>query len=340
MNRKALAVALLVAVAAVLLLTWRLWPYGEAESADALVLHGHVDIRQVSLAFAIRERLSAVFVEEGSRVEPGDLLAELNQESLLYGVKQARARVAAQREVLEQLREGTRKEELARIRAEVEAAEIEAQIAQKTARRIRNLVPSNLASREQADEAEARADAGQARLKAARARLALAEEGPRATEIAAAAANLEAMEAQLEQAEETLRKARLHAPSAGVIQSRLLNPGDMAGPEAPALVLALTDPVWVRAYVDGDDLGLVRPGMGAELMTDTFPDRRYHGWVGFISPTAEFTPKSVETEEVRSSLVYEVRVHVCDPEGDLRLGMPATVVLPVDPPRLDAVGCP
>ena len=98
----------------------------------------------------------------------------------------------------------------------------------------------------------------------------------------------------------------------------------MASPTRPVFSLALTDPKWVRVYVSETDLGKLRPGMAATISVDGFPGKRFPGWIGFISPTAEFTPKSVETEDLRTSLVYEVRVFVKDPADALRLGMPAT----------------
>ena len=101
----------------------------------------------------------------------------------------------------------------------------------------------------------------------------------------------------------------------------------MASPQRPVLSLAILDPKWVRAYVSEPDLGHVHPGMKATVRADSFPHREFAGWVGFISPVAEFTPKEVQTAELRTSLVYEVRVFVTDPADDLRLGMPATVTL-------------
>ena len=105
----------------------------------------------------------------------------------------------------------------------------------------------------------------------------------------------------------------------------MLEPGDMASPQKPVFTLALTDPLWVRAYVPSPTSGKMRLGAAAQVTTDSYPGKRYRGWVGFISPTAEFTPKSVETQEVRTALVYQVRVFVCAPQDELRLGMPATV---------------
>ncbi len=104
----------------------------------------------------------------------------------------------------------------------------------------------------------------------------------------------------------------------------------MATPQKPVFSLAITDPKWVRAYVSEPDLGKVHPGMAASVSVDSFPDRRFQGWVGFVSPMAEFTPKAVQTEELRTSLVYEVRVFVKDPSDELRLGMPATACLTLE----------
>ena len=104
----------------------------------------------------------------------------------------------------------------------------------------------------------------------------------------------------------------------------------MASPQRAVFALAITDPKWVRVYVSETDLGKVRHGMPAQIAVDSFPERRFEGWVGFISPVAEFTPKSVHTQELRTSLVYEVRVFVKDLDDNLRLGMPATAYLQID----------
>jgi HlyD family secretion protein len=116
------------------------------------------------------------------------------------------------------------------------------------------------------------------------------------------------------------------------VRTRVLEPGDMATPQRPVLTLAITDPKWVRVYVDEVNLGRVRPGMTASVMVDSFPNRSFSGRVGFVSSVAEFTPKNIETAELRSNLVYEVRVLVSDSQDELRLGMPATVHLPFNQP--------
>ena len=109
-----------------------------------------------------------------------------------------------------------------------------------------------------------------------------------------------------------------------------MEPGEIAAPSKPVFSLATRGTKWVRAYVSETNLGHLRPGMRARITTDSFPDQPLDGWVGFISPVAEFTPKTVETTDLRTSLVYEVRVFVEDQKDVLRLGMPATVTLQPD----------
>ncbi len=110
---------------------------------------------------------------------------------------------------------------------------------------------------------------------------------------------------------------RLYAPSDGVVEDRILEPGDMASPATPVLTIALPSPLWVRAYAPESELGRIRLGMKARVSADSYPDRAYDGWIGYISPTAEFTPKTVETPELRTALVYQLRVYVCDARGEL-----------------------
>jgi HlyD family secretion protein len=307
--------------------------------ADALVLYGNVDIRQVNLAFNGNEHVASMRVQEGDRVSNGQLLATLDTHRLEPAVARAEAQVQAQREVVARLLAGTRPEEIRKARADVEAAAAEVRDAERTYQRQRSLATRDISSQQQADDAQAAMETAQARLQALQEALQLAIAGPRQEDIAAAKATLHVYEAELALARRELADAALYAPADGVIQNRLLEPGDMASPQRPVYTLALTDPVWVRAYVSEPDLGKIRPGMQAQVSTDSFLDKRYPGWIGFISPTAEFTPKSVQTSELRTRLVYQVRIYVCNPQDELRLGMPATVIIPLSQPSgEDTVG--
>jgi HlyD family secretion protein len=187
------------------------------------------------------------------------------------------------------------------------------------------LMLTNRISQQEVDTAKARVQTWQSARKAAEEELSLAIEGPRKEDIAAAKASLAALQAAKGMAEQRLIDTRLLAPAEGIIRNRIVEPGAMVQVGAPVLTLALANPLWVRAYVSEPDLGRVLEGMRAFIRTDSRPDKVYVGWVGFISPTAEFTPKTVETTELRTKLVYRVRVFASDPDQELRLGMPVTV---------------
>jgi len=193
---------------------------------------------------------------------------------------------------------------LDRVRAEVTAAKAEAHAAKLSYVRIKSLLKDNLASPKDADEAEARSRS--------------------------AAANVDAAAAAVVETTEALKDADLYAPFDGVVRERIAEIGDFVTPQTPVITLASLEPLWVRTYLPETELGRIKPGAIARITTDSYPGKVYDGWVGSISPTAEFTPKNIETPELRTRLVYQARVFVCNPQFELRLGMPATVSIPLD----------
>jgi HlyD family secretion protein len=325
-----LAVAVIVLLAGLAGGGWYWYERQHGAVSNTLLLHGNVDIREVQLAFNASDRIERILVREGDRVTAGQLLALLDARRLRHAAGQAQAQVAAQREVVARLVAGSRPEEIRKAQADVEAARADAVNAEQTYGRTLDLVQQHFVAQQQADNAKGALDAAHARLKAAEETLRLAVIGSRKEDIAAAKATLAAYEAALDIAQHDLKETSLVAPADGVIENRVLEPGDMASPQRTVLTLALTEPLWVRAYVPEPDLGKVRLGGAAQIMTDSYPGKRYRGWIGFISPSAEFTPKSVETPEVRTALVYQVRVFACPPHDELRLGMPATVTIALD----------
>ena len=237
--------------------------------ADALVLFGNIDIRQVQLAFNGSERIASMPVKEGDAVKKGQLLATLNTDRLKHAVDLQRAQAAAQRHVLLRLEAGSRPEEISKARADMEAARVEAQNAERTYQRQQQLVQEHFVASQQADNARAAADAAEARYHAAQDALQLVQLGPRKEDIAAARASLQASLSALAEAKTALADAALYAPDNGVIQQRILEPGDMASPQRPVYTLALTDPIWARAYVEEGDLGKPKLGMPADVTTDS-----------------------------------------------------------------------
>jgi HlyD family secretion protein len=295
--------------------------------SDEIALYGNVDIREADLAFNVAGRIETMQVEEGDEVRKGELLATLEPALYQGEVDAADAQVAAQKAVLDRLLAGSRQDEIKRARDNVRALEAQLELAQAMLKRTRQLVTDSYAPMQKLDEDQARVSNLEAQLKASGAELSLAIEGPRAEDITAARAQLRAREAERALAQQRLDYTKLLAKEDGVIRTRIAEPGAVVMANSPVYTLALRDPVWVRTYISETDLGRIRPGMKAQVFTDSEPGKVHEGWVGFISPVAEFTPKTVETPELRTSLVYQLRVYVKDPDDSLRQGMPVTIRL-------------
>ncbi len=328
---------LLLVLVVVAAATGAWWWLKRGATPDDLKLLGNVDFRQASVSFNGAEPIAQILVEEGDGVKRGQVLARLDTSRLEPQVAQASANAESQRAALRQLQNGSRPEEIAQARANLESAKADAANAAAQFERKRTLAATSIASQQDLDSARAAADVAKARVAQAQSALDLVVAGPRVEQIDQARALLQAGEAQLALARRQLADAELRAPFDAVVRARLMEPGEMASPQRPVLSLAETGTKWVRAYVSEPRLGLVRPGMRARVTTDAFPTDALDGWIGYISPVAEFTPKTVQSEDLRTSLVYELRVMVDDPRNVLRLGMPATVVLlPDAPPHDDA----
>jgi HlyD family secretion protein len=328
MKKKSPAVFWALAVAVIV--GWAWWQGRSPDDSGALVLHGNVDIRQVALAFEGDGRVTALRAEEGDRVKVGALLATLDTRTLALQADQAAAQIAVQEQTLLRLRNGSRPQEIAQARNQLKARQADAVRAQLDFSRLQGIA-TNTAGRgvsvQDLDRARSTLQVAQAQVAEQQEALRLVELGPRVEEVEGAKAQLEASKAELALLLHKIDQGQLHAPADAVVRSRLLEPGDMAGPQRPVFALALDHPKWVRLYVSERDLGKVKPGMAAEVITDSHSEQPVQGKVGYISSVAEFTPKAVETEELRTRLVYEVRVVVEDAADALRLGQPATVRL-------------
>ena len=325
MKKPIVMIVLLAAVAA----CWYGWQHWRPQGQDAGVFYGNIDVRQVSLAFEGSGRVAQVDAEEGDRVQPGQVLAVLDTRTLALQADQAAAQLRVQEENLRRLKNGARPAEIAQARSRLAAARADAQRARREQARLERIATASAGavSVQDVDRARSAARVAQAAVKERQDALALVQEGARREEIDAADAQVAAARAQLALLRHQLDQGELRAPVAAVVRSRLLEPGDMASPQRPVLALAVTSPKWARIYVDESSLGQVKPGQAAQLSVDSMQGRTLAGKIGYISSVAEFTPKSVQTEVLRTSLVYEVRVLVDDPDDALRLGQPVTVRL-------------
>ena len=325
--------------------------------ADYLELFGNVEIRRTNLGFRVPGRIESIAFEEGDFVTKGEVIATLdrrpNEESLAVAQAQLDRAVAE----LERMENGSRPQEIEQASASL--AEYRATLRLQVAEleRAAKLLPGRAISQSEYDAILAKRDEAEARVRRGKETLDLLEEGSRQEDIAIAKAHLAEAKANLDRATTALEDTALVCPNDGVILTRIEEPGAVVQTGQNVVTLSLKDAVWVYVYVPEPELGRVAPGMKAEIFTDTKrtsdsrlqasgrsfedqsrspkPDARspkpeaYLGQVGYISPEAEFTPKNVETPQLRTNLVYRVRIIADAPDDGLRQGMPVTVRLAI-----------
>ncbi|HVJ03085.1 MAG TPA: secretion protein HlyD [Sphingomonas sp.] len=327
MNRRRLVVLAVVAV--LLIAAIATGGFGLLRSArdTGLALYGNVDIREVDLGFRVNGRISGIGVDEGDKVTQGQLLATLETRSIDSRIAEADARVAQAQAQLARLRNGNRPQDVAQARARVDAAQAATREAERDYARRQPLVAPGAISRGQWEQTVAQRDRAQAQLREAQQALSLLVAGSRAEDIAGAQAELRSAQAARQGAGTDLADTRLVASAAGTVVTRAREPGAIVQPGETVLTLAIDRPMRVRAYVAETDLARISPGMKVQVTADGNP-KTYTGTIGYISPRAEFTPKTVETANLRTDLVYQLRIIVTDPDDALRQGQPVTVRVP------------
>ncbi len=301
------------------------WMARDRHQGNPITLYGNVDIRDVQMAFRQSGRVVRVAVDEGDTVSPGQLLAELDAQPFQENLDAAEAQTRQAQAELDKMRRGFRVQEIAEAEQAVRQAEAALAYAAGELKRQTAVVGSGATARYTFDQARSARDQAAAQLAAAKETLALKKEGYRREDIAAAEARMAGAAAALAQARTALNDTRLVAADRAVVLSRVREPGSMVNPSAPVVTLSLRDPVYVRAYASERNLGQLVPGTQVTVRSDSSP-KTYRGAIGFVSPRAEFTPKSVETTDLRTDLVYRLRIVVTDADEALRQGMPVTVV--------------
>lgn len=304
------------------------WLNRDKDYAQHIVLYGNVDIRQVSLAFETAGRIKNMTVQEGDRVKKGQVLANLNTESLSIQAQQANAQLQVQQQTLNEQAAGNRPEEIAQAKAQVGSAKAQLENADKQYQRLAVLNNSSLGqavSKQEVDAAKSTMKTAEAALRESEANLQLLLKGVRKEDREAAKAQYDSTKASLDLIKYQIAQSELRSPVDGVVRARLQEVGDMTTSSKSVYTIALTDPKWVRVYANETELGQIKMGSTATILRDSQPDQPITGKIGYISSVAEFTPKTVQTEDIRTTLVYEVRIYVNDPNDQLKMGQPVTV---------------
>lgn len=291
----------------------------------SLPLSGNVEVTEVDLGFKSSGRLSELLVEEGQWVKKGDRLASLERTELESLVNQNRAHLSEMQARVEELNAGSRPQELEQAGAGVRTAGAELVKAKNDYGRAEMLYKNGAISEQQMDAAKRGYDVAMAQHQKALEVMSLAKEGPRKEELKAAKERIQQATAALRVSEERLNDAVLYAPVSGVVLRKNIEPGETVASGVPVYTIGDLENPWVKVYVKEEKLGLLKLGAKAGITVDSYPGKIYEGKVTYLSSEAEFTPKSVQTQEERVKLVFGAKVSVKNVNDELKPGMPADV---------------
>jgi membrane fusion protein YbhG len=290
---------------------------------NQLSVSGNIEAHESLVGFKVAGRIVDLPVEEGQWVEFGTLVARLDDADYKQKVDIGEAALRVSQSNLALLLAGTREQDIKA--AQQNMFDAQADLAQKKldAERAQRLYSRDAIAAQDRDRAETAYKRAGAVYQAAKQRYEEAVEGPRKEDIAIARSGVREASANLGLSRVNLSYTTLRAPAAGVITVRQAELGEVVSPGTPVVTLADLDHVWLRAYIAETDLGRIHWGQDAAIRTDSFPNKTYHGRISFISSSAEFTPKSVQTYKERVTLVYRIKIDVDNPNHELKPGMPA-----------------
>ncbi len=293
------------------------------EGNDFIKVSGNIETTEVDVGFKISGRIVSLSVQEGDWVDKGKVLAKLDDEDLRHRLELARAVLNSAQAKLRKLLAGSRPEEIREAEAVLSQAKSDLENKQAHYERMKPLFERGIIPKETLDNAEAGYKIAKASFQRVTENYLIVKEGPRKEDIEDARAQVEQARASLKLAETQLSYTVLYSPHSGVVLVKASEMGEVVNPGTSVLTLADLENVWLKAYIPETDLSRIKWGQEVIVTTDLKPKKEYKGKISFISSQAEFTPKSIQTEKERVTLVYRIKVDIPNPDRELKPGMPA-----------------
>jgi len=316
---------LLIIVIAVIIagLLYTFFTRDKKEGNDFIKISGNIETTEVDAGFKIPGRIVSRFFEEGDWVDQGKVLAKLDDEDLRNRLEVARATLMSAQARLSKLLAGSRPEEIREAEANLNQARFDLENKETQYERMKSLFEKRVVPKETLDNAEAAFKIAKASFQKATENYLLVKEGPRKEDIDDARAQVEQARASLKLTETQLSYTTLYSPLSGVVLVKSGEIGEVVNPGTSIVTLADIENIWLKAYIPETDLSKVKWGQEVMVTTDLHPKKEYRGKISFISSQAEFTPKQIQTEKERVTLVYRIKVDIPNPDRELKPGMPA-----------------
>jgi HlyD family secretion protein len=316
---------LLIAIIAVVIagLLYYFFTRDIKKGSDFIKISGNIETTEVDVGFKISGRIVSRFFEEGDWVVQGKVLAKLDDEDLRNRIEVARATLKSAQARLNKLLVGSRPEEIKVAESNLHRAKFDLENKEAHYDRMKPLFERGVIPKETLDNAEAGFKIAKASYQNALESYLLVEEGPRKEDIEDARAQVDQARASLKLNETQISYTTLHSPISGVVLVKSGEIGEVVNPGTSIVTIANIENVWLKAYIPETDLSKVKWGQEVIVNTDLQPKKEYQGRISFISSQAEFTPKQIQTERERVTLVYRIKVDIPNLDHELKPGMPA-----------------
>jgi HlyD family secretion protein len=321
MKRLVVLVFIAAAIGGTLYYYFFIWEKKEGETI--IRVSGNIEATEADVGFKIPGRIVSRFYEEGDWVEKGKVLAKLDDEDLQQRLDLAKATLMSAQAKLSKLLAGSRPEELGQAEANLQQAQYDLRNKEIQYERMKSLYDRRVIPKETFDNAETSYKVAKATLQIATESYQLVKEGPRKEDIEDARAQVEQARVSLKLAETQLGYAVLYSPISGVVLVKSSEVGEVVNTGTSVLTVADIEHVWLKAYIPETELSKVKWGQEVIVTTDIRPTKEYKGRISFISSQAEFTPKQIQTEKERVTLVYRIKIDIPNPDRELKPGMPA-----------------
>jgi HlyD family secretion protein len=297
--------------------------HNKKEVEPVIKVSGNIETTEANVGFKIAGRIVSRSFEEGDWIKKGSILARLDDEDLRRRLELDRAALTSSQARLNKLLAGSRPEEIRQAEAVLDQAKLNQDNKLIQYERMKNLYERKVIPKEAYDNAETSFKVAKSAVQSASENYKLVKEGPRKEDIEDARGQVEQARASIKLTETQLGYTVLYAPFSGVVLVKSAEIGEVVNPGTSVVTLADIENVWLKAYISETDLGRVKWGQEVLVTTDLYPQKKYQGKISFISSQAEFTPKSIQTEKERVTLVYRIKVDIPNPDRELKPGMPA-----------------
>lgn len=294
---------------------------------DHINASGNIEATNIVVSSQVSGKVFQILKDEGDEIEKGDTVIIIDLETYKLKLDEAVASREAARAQFNLLKKGAREEDIRQADDNLKQAQITFDLAKKEKERMENLYESKTITKKQFDDAIAKFEIALARLNSAKENLVKVKNLARPEELKQAEENLNRANASANLLQKSLNDCYVISPSSGFITKKFVEVGETAGMMSSLFQVADLSSVELVIYVPETELGKVQLGQKAEITVDTYPNKSFVGKVIYISPQAEFTPKSIQTQEERTKLVFAVKIKIDNPEFELKDGMPADAVI-------------